>query len=105
MRSESAIIALIDAKERISTMKGTMRLAERSVELANASYSAGVLNQIDVQDAELSLYNSRLGFQQSVYDYQVAKANSKGYLDINSTIIMHKRKIIKILKMKIFLFR
>ena len=51
-----------------------MRLAERSVELANASYSAGVLNQIDVQDAELSLYNSRLGFQQSVYDYQVAKA-------------------------------
>ncbi len=74
LRSESAIIALIDAKERISTMKGTMRLAERSVELANASYSAGVLNQIDVQDAELSLYNSRLGFQQSVYDYQVAKA-------------------------------
>lgn len=74
LSSESAIIALIDAKERISTMKGTMKLAERSVELANASYSAGVLNQIDVQDAELSLYNSRLGFLQSVYDYQVAKA-------------------------------
>lgn len=74
LSSESAIIALIDAKERIATMKSTMKLAERSVELANASYSAGVLNQIDVQDAELSLYNSRLGFLQSVYDYQVAKA-------------------------------
>ncbi len=74
LSSESAVIALIDAKERISTMQGTMKLAERSVELANASYSAGVLNQIDVQDAELSLYNSRLGFLQSVYDYQVAKA-------------------------------
>ncbi len=81
LRSESAIIALQDAMERISTMKSTMKLAERSVELANSSYAAGVLNQIDVQDAELSLFNSRLGLVQSYYDYQIAKAELEKLLE------------------------
>ncbi|MBV6479488.1 MAG: Outer membrane protein TolC [Ignavibacteria bacterium] len=79
--SESAIIALNDAKERIISQKMTVELAERGLELANASYRAGTLNQIDVQDSELSLYNSRLSFYQAVYDYQVAKAELEKLLE------------------------
>lgn len=79
--SESAIIALNDAKERIISQKMTVELAERGLELANASYRAGTLNQIDVQDSELSLYNSRLSYYQAIYDYQVAKAELEKLLE------------------------
>ncbi len=81
LRSESAIIAIEDAKERIITRKKTVTLAERSLELANASYKAGVLNQIDVQAAELSLSESRLAYLQAIYDYQVAKAEIEKLLE------------------------
>lgn len=79
--SQSAIIVLEDAKERIITQKKTLGLAERSLELANASYKAGVLNQIDVQAAELSLSQSRLSYLQAIYDYQVAKAELEKLLE------------------------
>lgn len=79
--SQSAIIVLEDAKERIISQKKTLRLAERSLELANASYKAGVLNQIDVQGAELSLSQSRLAYLQAIYDYQVAKAELEKLLE------------------------
>lgn len=79
--SQSAIIVLEDAKERIITQKKTLSLAERSLELANASYRAGVLNQIDVQAAELSLSQSRLSYLQAIYDYQVAKAELEKLLE------------------------
>lgn len=82
LTSESAIIAIEDAKERIITRQKTVTLAERSLELANASYRAGVLNQIDVQAAELSLSESRLAFLQAIYDYQIAKAEIEKLLEI-----------------------
>jgi len=81
LRSESAIIALEDAKQRILSTKETVTLAERGLELANKSYIEGVLNQIDVQDAELTLYNSRLGYYQAVFDYQIAKSELEKLLE------------------------
>ncbi len=81
LRSESAIIALEDAKQRILSTKETVSLAERGLDLANKSYLEGVLNQIDVQDAELTLYNSRLGYYQAVYDYQIAKSELEKLLE------------------------
>lgn len=79
--SESAIIALDDAKQRIISQRKTLELAQRGLDLANASYRAGALNQIDVQDAELSLYNSRLSYYQAIYDYQIAKAELEKLLE------------------------
>lgn len=81
LTSESYIIALEDAKQRLISQKKTIELAERGVELANASYKAGVLNQIDVQDAELTLYQSRLGYYQAIYDYQSAKSEIQKLLE------------------------
>jgi len=74
LRAESSIIALEDAKERITSRRNTVKLAERALELANVSYQAGVINLLDVQAAELSLSESRLAFLQAIYDYQIAKA-------------------------------
>lgn len=81
LRAESSIIALDDAKERISSRKKTVQLAERALELANASYQAGVINLIDVQAAELSLSESRLAYLQAIYDYQIAKAEIEKLLE------------------------
>ncbi|MEO8210673.1 MAG: TolC family protein [bacterium] len=81
LTSESALIAIEDAKERIKTRGGTVALAERSLELANASYAAGVINLIDVQAAELSLSESRLAYLQAIYDYQIAKAEIEKLLE------------------------
>ncbi|MEO8665482.1 MAG: TolC family protein [Ignavibacteria bacterium] len=79
--SQSAIIVLEDAKERIISQVKTVSLAERSVELANASYRAGVINLIDVQAAELSLSQTRLAYLQAIYDYQTAKAELERLLE------------------------
>lgn len=81
LSSESAIIAIDDAKERIITRKKTLSLAERSLELANASYRAGTIEQIDVQAAELSLSESRLAYQQVIYEYQIAKSELEKLLE------------------------
>lgn len=81
LTSESAFIALDDARQRIISQRSTVKLAERGLELANQSYVAGVLNQIDVLDAELSLYQSRLGYLQAIYDYQAAKAELEKLLE------------------------
>ncbi|MDQ3019316.1 MAG: TolC family protein [Bacteroidota bacterium] len=81
LTSESALIAIEDAKERIRTRRGTVALAERSLELANLSYAAGVINLIDVQAAELSLSESRLAYLQAIYDYQIAKAEIEKLLE------------------------
>lgn len=81
LTSESAIIALDDARQRIISQKSTVDLAQRGLDLANRSYLAGVLTQIDVLDAELSLYQSRLGYLQAIYDYQVAKSELEKLLE------------------------
>ncbi len=79
--SQSSIIAIEDAKERIRSQVKTVLLAERSLELANASYRAGALNQIDVQAAELSLSQTRFAYLQAIYDYQIAKAELEKLLE------------------------
>jgi len=81
LRSESSLIAIEDAKERIISRKKTVQLAERALELANTSYQAGVINLIDVQAAELSLSESRLAYLQAIYDYQIAKAEIEKLLE------------------------
>ena len=81
LRSESSLIAIEDAKERIISRKKTVQLAERALELANTSYQAGVINLIDVQAAELSLSESRLAYLQAIYDYQLAKAEIEKLLE------------------------
>lgn len=79
--SQIAIIAIEDAKERIVAQRKTLGLAERGLELADASYRAGVLNQIDVQDSQQLLNESRLAYLQAIYDYQVAKAELEKLLE------------------------
>lgn len=81
IQSQSVILKIQNAKERIVSTRETVGLAERGYELAQISYKGGVLNQIDVLDAELSLTQSRLSMLQAIYDYQSARAELEGLLE------------------------
>ncbi len=81
IQSQSVVLNLQNAKERIISTQETVKLAERGYELAQISYKGGVINQIDVLDAELSLTQTRLSLLQAIYDYQSARADLQGLLE------------------------
>ncbi|MCX7833005.1 MAG: TolC family protein [Ignavibacteria bacterium] len=82
IQAQSIILRMEDAKKRINAQKETVNLAERGYELAKISFKNGVINQIDVLDAELTLTQSKLAYLQAVYEYLVAKAELEGLLEI-----------------------
>lgn len=78
---QNIILKMEDAKQRIAANLETVRLAERGLELANISFKNGVINQIDVLDAELMVNQSRLAYLQAIYDYLIAKAELEELLE------------------------
>ncbi|MGH2575587.1 MAG: TolC family protein [Ignavibacteria bacterium] len=80
-QSESVLLKIDDAKNRIAAQIETIKQAERGLELANISFKSGVLNQIDVLDAELTLSQVKLGYLQAVYDYLIARTELEQLLE------------------------
>lgn len=81
IQGESIILRMENAKSRIISQQENVNLAQRSLDLANTSFREGVLNQLDVLDAELQLSQSKLAFLQAVYDYQIAKSDLEELLE------------------------
>jgi outer membrane protein TolC len=79
--AESILLRLEEAKNRIKTQQEVVVTAERGYELASISYKSGVINQIDVLDAELSVNQIKLSYLQSIYDYLVARADLEQLLE------------------------
>jgi outer membrane protein len=80
-QAQSIIIRLEDAKNRIIAQRETVKMAERGLGLANTSFKSGVINQIDVLDAELTLSQVRLSYLQAIFDYLTAKADLEQLLE------------------------
>lgn len=72
-QGESILLRIEDAKNRISAQKQNVTMAERGLELANISFKSGVINQIDVLNAELLVTQVRLAYVQAIYDYLNAR--------------------------------
>ena len=75
--TKQAYFNLIEAGERVPASELTVKQALENLELANARYSTGVGNPIEVTDATITYSNARLGFFQSLADYKTAEANLK----------------------------
>lgn len=75
IQAQSVILRIEDARKRIRAQYETVRLSERGLELANVSFKNGVINQIDVLDANLSVSQSRLAYLQAIYDYLIARTD------------------------------
>lgn len=83
IQAQSVIVRIEDARNRIRSLYETVRLSERGLELADISFKNGVLNQIDVLDANLQVSQSRLAYLQAIYDYLLARTDLEQLL--NST--------------------
>jgi outer membrane protein len=80
-QTQSVLLRLDDAKKRIVAQKQNENLAERGLELANTYFKSGVINQIDVLDAELSVSQVKLALLQAVYDYLNARTELEQLLE------------------------
>ncbi len=75
IQAQSVILRIEDARNRIRSLYETVRLSERGLELADISFKNGVLNQIDVLDANLQVSQARLSYLQAIYDYLLARTD------------------------------
>ncbi|MCX7877083.1 MAG: TolC family protein [Ignavibacteria bacterium] len=80
-QTQNVILKLEDARNRIKTQSELVNVAQRGYELASVSYKNGVLNQIDVLDAELTLNKVRLAYLQAVYDFLIARTELEELLE------------------------
>lgn len=80
-QTESVLLRIEDAKDRIMAQSQIVTTAERGNELANISYKSGVLNQIDVVDSELALSQVKLAYIQAIYDYLIARTDLEQLLE------------------------
>lgn len=80
-QAESVLIRIEDAKNRIRAQKENVATAQRGYELAQISYKNGVLNQIDVVNAQLALSQLELTYLQAIYDYLVARTDLEQLLE------------------------
>lgn len=81
IQSQGILLRIEEAKKRIKANYETIKLAERGYELANSSFKNGVVQQIDVLDAELLLTQSKLAYLNSIYDYMSAKSDLEQLLE------------------------
>lgn len=80
-QTRSVILKIEDAKNRIQSQQEIVNTAQRGYDLAVISYKSGVLNQIDVVDAELALSQVKLAYIQAIYDYLNARTELEQLLE------------------------
>jgi outer membrane protein TolC len=80
-QAQSILLRMEDAKNRIVSQHDNAAMAERGLELANISFKSGVINQIDVFDAELLVSQVRLAYVQAIFDYLNARAELEQLLE------------------------
>ncbi len=81
--AQTVLLKIDEAKKKIIASLETVKLAERGYELASLSFKNGVINQIDVIDAQLMLSSSKLGYYQAILEYQTAKTGLEELLEKN----------------------
>jgi outer membrane protein len=57
---------------RHQTQRHTVQLAQRAVDIARIRYASGLSTLLELNDAELSLTQTRLNYLQTVFDYNAA---------------------------------
>ena len=72
---QSALKSMNAAKEQLVVNKEAIAQAERGYEIAKVRYNTGSGTILELNDSELALTQSRLNYQQALYDYLSAQAN------------------------------
>ncbi|HMA62398.1 MAG TPA: TolC family protein [bacterium] len=74
---KNAYLSMKEAQEKVTTQRVTITQAEEALRLAKLMYSEGASTQLDVLNANLSLKQAKMNYQQSLLEYNVALAELK----------------------------
>lgn len=80
MQVKNAILQLKVAKKRIQAQQSNVSQAERGYEIAKIRYKEGVGNLIEINDADLALFQARMNKAQAIFDFNSAKADYNNLL-------------------------
>ena len=72
---QSVYTRLKDAHARIPVAKVAMERAQENYDLTSGRYKVGYGDAIELKDAQVALANAKLGYYQTIYDYNSARAN------------------------------
>jgi HAE1 family hydrophobic/amphiphilic exporter-1 len=71
----TALSNLREAEEILSALSGTVRQAERLLQMAEKGYEYGVKIRLEVEDAQLNLLQARSSLARASRDYRAARVN------------------------------
>ena len=74
--------------QQIASSAESMRQAEKAHDIVKQSFEIGSASYLDLRDSELALTQSRLAYNQSIYNYLVANAELELLLG-NANIANH----------------
>lgn len=80
---EAALRRIDLARQRIAVSQRTISQAERGYQIATVAYSAGTGTQLEINDAELALAQSRLNQLNAIFEYRAGLANLEFLLGNN----------------------
>jgi outer membrane protein len=69
-----AIFDMEEAQERIEAQEENVKLARKNLGIAEERYRLGLMSEIELRDAQLSLTQADTDYFQALYDYNVAGA-------------------------------
>jgi len=69
-----AFFDMEEAQERIEAQKENVELARKNLRIAEERHRQGLMSEIEVRDAQLSLTQAETDYFQALYDYDVASA-------------------------------
>lgn len=72
---QSVYTRLKDARARIPVAKVAMEKAQENYELTSGRYKVGYGDAIELKDSQVALANAKLGYFQTIYEYNSARAN------------------------------
>lgn len=82
IQAQNVIYRIEQTKKRIEGQDKAISQAERGFEIAKSRYNNGLGTQLEVNDAELALTQSKVNYFQAVYDYNSAIADLEQLLGI-----------------------
>ena len=74
IQAQNILYRIEQAKKRITGQDKAVAQAEKGYEIAKSRYSNGLGTQLEVNDAELALTQSKVNYIQAVFDYNTAIA-------------------------------
>ena len=74
MEVKRAFLGLTDALERLPAQKENMETAQENLRIAQERYALGLLSQLELKDAELSLTQAQTLYAKALFEYNVARA-------------------------------